>query len=67
MADMLSFSVSEAGKSGEIGEEDHNVRCAVSTKIPVSLEELSPPGTNHRLKGLWTWTCLSTLHTPTLQ
>lgn len=49
MADMLPFSVLEAGQAEEIGEEDHSVRCAVSTEIPVSLEELSPPGANHRL------------------
>lgn len=52
MARMLPFLVVEAGRSGESGEEDRDVRCVVSTEIPVSSgKELSPPGRNPRPQG----------------
>lgn len=49
MAGMLSFLVLEAGRPGESREEGRDVRCVVSTEIPVSLgKELRPPGSIHR-------------------
>lgn len=47
-ADMLPFPVSEAGRPGEIGETDHDIRLVVFMKTPLSTEELRLPSRNRR-------------------
>lgn len=73
MADMLQFPVLEAGRLGEIGEEDHYIRLVVFTDSSVSrvgqqlVVESSAPLAEIIEYGLeWPTTSTSSAPTPTL-